>query len=104
MDPRDPFTGTALGSRTYRRGLAIVFFALAAALAALAVRYGELAAWPLPALLVAAGGTGLCSNAAAVIAALATRAAWPWLVISFASGVMLVGVGLAIGLHLAGLH
>ena len=103
MDPRDPFIGTALGPRTYRRGLAIVFFALAAALAGLAVRYGELAAWPLPALLVAAGGTGLCA-AAAVIAARATRAPWPWLVISVASGAMLVGVWFAIGRHLAGLH
>ena len=103
MNPRDPFTGTALGSRTCQRGLAIVFFALAAALAGLPVRYGELAAWPLAALLVAAGGTGLCA-ATAVIAARATRAAWPWLVISVASGAMLVCVGFAIGRHLAGLY
>lgn len=103
MPTREPSAGTARALRPGRPGLAIIFFALAAVFAACAARYGELAAWPLPALFVAACGAGLCT-AAAAIAARKMSPAWPWVTLAAASGTAFAGVLIAITQTFAGTH
>lgn len=101
METGDPFAGTALEGRTRRRLLSIVFFGLTPMTAAITVRYGSLAAWPLAALLVTLLA-GLLAAAAAAAGARATGRRWPWLPLGLAGATLAASCGLAAARLLGG--